>query len=106
MDPSDLADSPANSPPPASQTRDFRVYVPEAEVWTARVKVGWDKEYCYAKAPGQDYLHLLLNGEIYIQSKDEKLCLSCALRRGIITGDRLYWQNRPRVQSLSVPGLG
>lgn len=91
---------------PDTAPRDHRVYVPEAESWVARVKVGWDKEYCYAKTPGQDYLHLLLNGEIYLQNKDERLCLSCAMRRGVLTEDRLYWQHRPRVATIPVPGLG
>jgi len=98
--------TPSNQVPTDPQLRDHRVYVPEAESWSARVKVGWDKEYCYSKAPGQDYLHLLLNGEIYLQNKDEKLCLSCAMRRGVLTADRLYWQHRPRVATIPIPGLG
>jgi hypothetical protein len=97
---------PTGQPPQTDPPRDFRAYVPDAEAWMARIKVGWDKEYCYAKLPGQDYLHLLLNGEIYLQSKEEKLCLTCAMRRGILTEDRLYWQHRPRVTSIPVPGLG
>jgi hypothetical protein len=98
--------TPEHEPQPDPLPRDHRLYVPEAESWSARVKVGWEKEYCYAKTPGQDYLHLLLNGEVYLQNKDEKLCLSCAVRRGILTEDRLYWQHRPRVTSIPVPGLG
>ncbi len=81
------------------------MYIPEPKVWTARVKQNWDKEYCYARFPGQDYLHLLLSGEIFLESKDERLCLSCALRRGVVTFDRLYWQNRPRLSSIPVHGL-
>jgi hypothetical protein len=89
----------------ADRPADVRLYIPDPKVWTARVKVGWEKEYCYARMPGQDYLHLLLNGEIFIESKEERLCLTCALRRGVITTDRLYWQNRPRVASIPVVGL-
>jgi hypothetical protein len=90
---------------PDATQKEVRIYAPEAEAWKAHIKVGWDKEYCYSKFPGQDYLHLLLNGEIYLQSKDEKLCLTCALRKGILTEDRLYWQNKPRVTSIPIAGL-
>ncbi|MBX3443911.1 MAG: hypothetical protein KF774_16000 [Planctomyces sp.] len=103
MDPStNSAGNPSEEPAPA---RDYRLYLPDPETWSARVKVGWEKEYCFAKLPGQDYLHLLLSGEIYIQRGDEKLCLWCAMRRNILTEDRLYWQNRPRVASIPVSGL-
>jgi hypothetical protein len=106
MDPTPPATGDSDGAPAPPAPRECRMYVPEPEIWSARVKVGWEKEYCYARMPGQDYLHLLLSGEIYLQNKDEKLCLTCAFRRGIITEDRLYWQNRPRVQTISVPGLG
>lgn len=99
-------DSNSDPRPSGTASAEHRLYVPDAEAWTARIKVGWDKEYCYAKFPGQDYLHLLLNGEIYLQSKEEKLCLTCALRRGVVTEDRLYWQHRPRITTIPVPGLG
>ena len=101
---SDVENQP-NDREPAEAPADMRFYIPEPHVWTARVKLGWEKEYCYAKLPGQDYLHLLLNGEIFIESRDERLCLTCALRRGVITTDRLYWQNRPRLSSIPVHGL-
>ena len=35
-------------------------------------------------APGQDHYHRLLDGEIYLQHGDEKLCLPCADRQGIL----------------------
>ncbi len=101
---SDLESQPIDRERAQSQA-DTRLYIPESQVWTARVKASWEKEYCYAKFPGQDYLHLLLNGEIFLESKDERLCLTCALRRGIVTTDRLYWQNRPRIASIPVTGL-
>jgi len=71
---------------------DHRLYVPEHEGWEARLKRSWDNEYCYSANPGEDYFHLLLNGEIYLQRGDEKYCLNCALRQGILTTNRLYWQ--------------
>lgn len=78
---------------------DDRLYLPRREGWTAHVKSGWEKEYCYQKNPGEDYFHLLLSGEIYLQRGDEKYCLNCARRMGLVTSDRLYWQRRPRKQT-------
>lgn len=75
--------------------QDARLYLPQNEGWQARVKQGWEQTFCYTKNPGEDYFHLLLAGEIYLQRGDEKLCLNCALRHGLVTTDRLYWQRRP-----------
>lgn len=82
--------------PAASDVPDMRLYVPDPEDWQARVKYDSLKAYCYQKNPGEDYFHLILAGEIYLQNGDEKLCLRCALRRGVITTDRLFWQHRVR----------
>ena len=71
---------------------DLRLYAPRPEGWEAHLKHGWDKEYCFSKGPDEDYFHLLLNGEIYLQRDTEKYCLNCALRLGLLTTDRLYWQ--------------
>jgi hypothetical protein len=75
-------------------TPDVRLYVTEAADWMAHVKVGSEKIYCYQRNPGEDYFHLIVAGEVYLQSVSEKLCLRCALRRGVVTLDRLYWQHR------------
>lgn len=75
---------------------DPRLYVPAAEGWQAHIKRGWEQQYCYYKLPGQDYFHLIVSGEIYLQHGDEKVCLNCALRTGIVTADRLHWQHVPR----------
>jgi hypothetical protein len=85
---SEPAESPRRAPP------DQRLYIPEPDGWQAQIKRSWDNEYCYAKSPGEDYFHLLLGGELYIQHGDEKYCLNCALRRGLITTNRLFWQKR------------
>lgn len=81
-------------PPPSEN--DVRLYVSDPEGWQAHVKQGWEKQYCYYKHPGEDYFHLLMNGEVYLQHGDEKVCLTCALRHGILTTDRLHWQHLPR----------
>ncbi len=74
--------------------RDHRLYVPNPEGWTAQLKIGWDKLHCYAKNPGEDYFHALMHGEIYLQNGHEKLCLNCAIRQGVISTDRLFWQRK------------
>lgn len=84
----------------ATDSADARLYLPDPEGWTARVKRSWDKQYCFYKQPGQDYFHLLMGGEIYLERGEEVVCLMCALRRGIITTDRLNWQHRGRALKL------
>lgn len=78
--------------PPTETSDDKRLYVQNSEGWQAHVKSNWEKEYCFAHAPGEDHFHLLLCGEVYLQHGDEKYCLNCAMRRGILTHDRLNWQ--------------
>ena len=75
---------------------DRRLYLSRPEGWEAKMKQGSEKEYCYAQNPGEDYFHLLLGGEIYVQRGDEKFCLNCAHRLGVVTTDRLHWQHVPQ----------
>jgi hypothetical protein len=53
--------------------------------WRIELKVGSDREFCYMTAPGEDHYHRLLDGEIYLARSDEKLCLACAERRGLLS---------------------
>ncbi|MBR9802727.1 MAG: hypothetical protein ACE37I_02845 [Rubinisphaera brasiliensis] len=77
---------------------DRRIYVPHNDGWDAHVKPNSTKEYCYFKAPGDDHFHLLMTGEVYVQKGSEKCCLNCALRMGIVTEERLHWQNPPKAK--------
>ena len=89
----------SNSPPtpePIDFATERRMYVPHFEGWSARIKTNWDKDYCFAKNPGEDYFHLLLCGEVFLENGAERLCLTCAQRRGVATNDRLYWQRGVR----------
>lgn len=52
--------------------------------WVIGVKTGSEREFCYMMAPGQDYYHRLLDGEIFLARDEERLCLACAARRGLI----------------------
>lgn len=55
--------------------------------WRITRKMSSEREFCYNIAPGQDYYHRLLDGEIYLHKADEKVCLPCAARRGLLTYD-------------------
>lgn len=77
---------PAVSPPvenTTSRESPSRLYVFEPG-WRVSIKQGSHREFCYMMAPGQDYYHRLLDGELFLYHGDERLCLSCAVRRGII----------------------
>lgn len=52
--------------------------------WRVSIKRGSHRKFCFMMAPGQDYYHRLLDGELYLHHGDERLCLRCATRRGII----------------------
>ena len=73
---------------------DTRLYIPDHSDWDVKIKRDSDRIYCYAKLPGQDYFHLILNGEIYLTRHHERYCLRCALRMNFVTLDRLFWQHR------------
>jgi hypothetical protein len=80
---------------------DVRLYLPDGEGWEAHIKQNSEKVYCYSKHPGEDYFHLIVNGELYLVRDHEKYCLRCGLRLGILTQDRLFWQRRvPRKRHL------
>lgn len=75
-----------------SESRDYRLYLPKHSGWEAVIKQNWEREHCYVKNPGEEWFHLLANGEIYVQRGSEKYCLTCALRLKILTRNRLFWQ--------------
>lgn len=52
--------------------------------WTFATKSGTEREYCYSMSPGQDFYHRLMDGELYLQGTEERLCIPCAARRGLI----------------------
>ena len=66
-----------------SRERGSRLYVHEAG-WRISIKRGSDRVFCHLMEPEQDYYHRLVDGEIYLHQADERICLSCAVRRGII----------------------
>ncbi len=93
-----------NSPAsPVDLIPDTRLYVPDHEDWDVHIKRDSERYFCYSKHPGEDWFHLILNGEIYVSHQHEKYCLRCALRMGSLTEDRLFWQHRvPKKRPLGV----
>ena len=70
--------TPADERPPTP-----RLFVREPG-WQVRLKLGSDREFCYMTAPGQEFYHRIVDGEIYVVRGDEKVCLPCAGRRGLL----------------------
>lgn len=67
---------------PTSSTR--RLYLHEPG-WQIGHKGGSEREFCYTMAPGQDFYHRLYDGEVYLFRGDERLCVACAERRGLLS---------------------
>ncbi|APW60975.1 hypothetical protein [Paludisphaera borealis] len=87
--------------PPPDDTADSRecasrLYVHEAG-WRISIKRGSVREFCYVMAPDQDYYHRLVDGEIYLHQADERICLSCAVRRGIIAYEPRRLRDEPPI---------
>jgi hypothetical protein len=53
--------------------------------WHVGLKVGSERTFCYMIAPGQDFYHRIFDGEIFLYRSDERICMACATRRGVIT---------------------
>ena len=82
------------SAPTVDPIPDTRLYVPDHEDWDVHLKRDSERYFCYSKHPGEEWFHLILNGEIYVARQHEKYFLRCALRMGFLTEDRLFWQHR------------
>ncbi len=87
MDEKDFADR-------AEMTQLPRVFLREPG-WQIGMKVGSDRTFCYQVAPGDESYHRLQNGEILVHRGDEKLCLPCAERRGLISFEPRKLRDRP-----------
>jgi len=69
--------------PPQTVADPRRLFLHEPG-WQVALKLGSTREFCYMMAPGQDFYHRLLDGEVYLFHGDERLCLACAERRGLL----------------------
>jgi hypothetical protein len=78
------ADPSPSRPDEGDDPRPRRLFVHEPG-WRIGMKVGNEREFCYMMAPGQDYYHRLYDGEVFLRRADERLCLACAERRGLLS---------------------
>lgn len=60
-----------------------RIYVREPG-WTAQIKQGSERMHCYLIEPGEDHYHRIADGELHLVRGDERLCLRCADRLGLL----------------------
>lgn len=107
--PRDAGAGPEPTPPIARPSlpdpRRLFLYEP---AWRIGLKAGSDREFCYMMAPGQDFYHRLLGGEVYLTNGEEKLCVACATRRGLFSYEPRTLRgsiNRP-IFDLEPPGAG
>lgn len=75
---------------------DRRLYLPKADGWVVRVQAG-APDRCCLRNPGEDWFHLLVEGEVHLAQGTTKLCLNCAIRQGVVTDDRRFWQSSSRI---------
>lgn len=99
----DVVGAPSTPAENDSTSVDRRLYLPTPEGWEIKIHSG-PRDYCYYRNPGEEWFHLLIDGELYLEYGNERICLNCACRQGILVEDRLYWQmgrRRPRKQFLA-----
>ena len=71
--------------------------------WQVGFKVGSERTFCYMTAPGEDFYHRLMDGEIILFRGDEKLCLPCAERRGLLSFTSRPLRDKPAELELDAP---
>jgi hypothetical protein len=71
-------------PEPSSDSGARRIFLNEPG-WDAGLKIGSERSFCSIMLPGQDYYHRLLDGELFLYRGDERICLACAERRGMLS---------------------
>ena len=52
--------------------------------WQVALKIGSERLFCYLTEPGETHYHRIVDGEIHLIRDDEKVCLPCAERRGLL----------------------
>ncbi len=76
--------SPKNPPKQAEALRTPRLFLREPG-WQITIKRGSDRLFCYLTQPGDTHYHRIMDGEIYLTRDEEKICLPCAERRGLLS---------------------
>jgi hypothetical protein len=98
----DRPDSPDARAPGSSPRRLF-LHEPG---WRIGHKLGSEREFCYTIAPGQDYYHRLYDGELFLTHGDQRVCLACAERRGLLSYEPRGLREPPTVLDLDAPEPG
>jgi hypothetical protein len=76
--------SPRNLPKPPETLRTPRLFLREPG-WQITVKQGSERLFCYLTHPGEDHYHRIMDSEIFLTRDEEKICLPCAERRGLLS---------------------
>ena len=76
--------SPKNPPIAPEAMRTPRLFLREVG-WQITIKRGSDRLFCYLTHPGEPHYHRIMDGEIYLTREEEKICLPCAERRGLLS---------------------
>lgn len=92
---------------PASERPDDEGIIPRLFLrepgWRVALKVGSDREFCHNIAPGEASYHRLSDGELYVYHGDEKLCLPCADRRGLLHHEPKALRPAPAILEVEGP---
>ncbi len=78
-----------------------RIFIREPG-WRVEAKIGSERTFCHLISPGQDYHHRLVDGEIYLKRGDEKLCLRCATRQGLLSFEPKRLRDKPNSKDIEV----
>ena len=67
--------------------------------WRVGVKTTSDRAFCHSMTPGEDHYHRLAEGEVFVVRGDEKFCLPCAERMGVLDHEpRSLAEPRPTLE--------
>jgi hypothetical protein len=67
--------------------QDLRLYATEA-TWHPKLKPTSEKLYCFLADPEAGHYHRILAGELYLTNGNENYCLTCAVKKGLLTQTR------------------
>lgn len=73
-----------SSAPPDVAFEPRRLFLREPG-WRIGQKSGNAREFCFMVAPGQNFYHRLHDGELFVHHGDERFCLACAERKGLLS---------------------
>ncbi len=66
--------------------------------WKAALKLGSERMFCFVMNPGEEHYHRIADGEIHLHRADERICIPCADRLGL-----LHYE--PRTLRNSIQGI-